>query len=529
MRGEERCGRPVRGWSYVLLMATLRERLNQLASIQSINDHFVSGENDWPPPSVAKLWEKIDDEWGPLLYGDREKLMLMAGWRGLRGTAPYVPVKTGALIATKWSEFLFGEMPIITPKNEANLENLQRILKHNALYPAAQSAAVACSGLGSTYQVQGVDASIPSGRLAPLIYYVSARRVIPRFRHNRLIGGTIVTETKKSDSEIWRRLESHAYGVIGTRLFKGNARKLGQEFLPGSEEWATYVGNDIKPEQATGIEDRLTMQYIPNYTVDESPWGYSDFAGDEETILGVNEAASSELDFVKKMGLKTVMDESLRTENSPLAYRADLDIIWADLQSGVGGDGDKLFHTIQPEGDNIATDVREKLFELALLEASLTATAIGKGEDGGAISGTALRMKMASTLTRATAKSQYWQAALAEGLYVTALLDSRKIGDKPANSWVGLDAEEFTVELQDGLPFDFLEEVNAAGTAVERGLMSRLTALQRVHPGKTSKWYEEELKRIDEDQEARDEFAKALRAAVSTDAPDLEGEAGADV
>jgi hypothetical protein len=125
--------------------------------------------------------------------------------------------------------------------------------------------------------------------------------------------------------------------------------------------------------------------------------------------------------------------------------------------------------------------------------------------DGGAISGTALKLRQAYSLNEAAGKAVFWRAGIQEGMRLAAKLDMIAVGsgvwEKKAVDWD--DAEGLPkVELKDGLPEDDLEAAQIVQTLTSVGAMSAETAVRRVNPDKAQddEWVQEELARIEADE-----------------------------
>jgi hypothetical protein len=184
------------------------------------------------------------------------------------------------------------------------------------------------------------------------------------------------------------------------------------------------------------------------------------------------------------------------------------------------GDISKMIQVIQNQAQqdkfmNYANEVLDML----LIFSGLSPQTVGRNVHGAAVSGTALKLKMASTLSTAAGKAAFFEDTLSEVLSIAARLDTETIGSgnqiKPAAEWTDPEAP-VTVKLKDGLPDDEKENAQIIQILKNAGVMSIREAVMRANPHASEEQIEQEIAAIANDTAAE---ASAIGAALAPSAP----------
>jgi hypothetical protein len=198
-----------------------------------------------------------------------------------------------------------------------------------------------------------------------------------------------------------------------------------------------------------------------------------------------------------------MMPRDILDENQNLNHEKT--IIAVNKLADTLGEGDlsKMIQTVQhnAQQDKFMSYANEVL-DLLLLFSGLSGASFGREDVGNASSGTALKLKMASTLATAASKASFYEDSLSEMLRLSALLDSETVGDgdmiKEGYNWVEADGM-ISVRLADGLPEDENEMSAIIQKLRSAGVLSIKEAIRKANPEWTEEQVEQELSDIQGD------------------------------
>lgn len=466
----------------------------------NLNDKF--GKNTFPPTKeVADRWEWVQ-YWAGLRDGKEEYVRNEAFRRGLGGKTreAYLSQPVPKALSQASSNLLFGEEPILRSADNADQERLDTIVRENKLLAQCRAAAVTTSSEGGVYIKVSIDPSTPRGRAVPIIQFIRETRVIPEFKaFSELTAATVITAWEENE-RIYRLLENHQPGLITYELYRGASTELGMQ-VPLTSHPKTA---DLDEMVETGVPE-LLVSYVPNSLATDSPFGKSDYGdGIDDLFFAFNDATSIAHRATQTGVPLTVMPRELLDENNNLNHEKT--IIAVNKLADTLGEGDigKMIETVQHQAqqDKFMGYAKEVL-DLLLIFSGISPQSVGRNIDGGAVSGTALKLKMASTLSTAAGKAAFFEDGLSHTLRLAAILDTETVGQgdevKAGFAWTNADGK-CSVKLNDGLPNDENETAQIIHTLRGAGAISIQESVKRANPHMTEDQLAAEIAAIKEDK-----------------------------
>jgi hypothetical protein len=442
------------------------------------------GRNTWPPAAVRNRWDEVAF-FEALRESDETALRQQAS---VRWNAPYIVNPLPRLISRASSNLLFGEPAQFTPGDEADADALDALASANDLDSELVRAAMISSSEG---EVWGRVLVQPQLLDYPIIEWVSGRHVIPHFAGRFLTGATFVSTWHEGAIETVRLLETYEAGRITAELYRGTRTSIGTKV--GLDSYPHTVGR--QEEILTGIEAPL-VAFIPNSLSSDPTRGVSDYRGLEERFLALNEAVTVGQQNLKLAGRKrALVDAAYLDQNGQLPDGDDV-YVRQDTDS-VMGDAAKPVQMIDYAYDSgPVTAWVEHLIDTTLTYAGVAPQSVGRSVDGGATSGTALKLKMSHSLMEAAGKGRHFDRGLARLLRFAALLDSRPTTQGGfGRRWAAPDLEP-SVERSDGLLRDDVEAADTLTKLVNAEVISLDEAVSWWRPDWSSAQVDEEVARI---------------------------------
>jgi hypothetical protein len=452
-----------------------------MPSLIGLINELVLGRNTWPPttgnpPTVADVWDEVSFL-AALRMSDPTALRQRAqvAW-----DAPYLLSPIPRLISRAKANMLYGEPPAITAANESDQENLNRIVEDNGLDSELHRAALLASSEGECW---GRIVVAPNLLDVPILDFVTRARVIPTFHGRFLRGATFVTSWAPTSTERVRLLEEYGPGYIQSRLFRGSTTSLGTEIPLDSFE--ATVG--IMPIVNTGF-DKALVAFLPN-SFDVSPSrGFSDYRGLEERFLALNESATVGHQNLRLAGRKRALVDAQYLRDGRLP--AGDDVFVRSSTDQTMGDGPRPLQLLEYtfEADQLVAWIDHQI-DLSLTFAGVAPQSVGRSVDAGAISGTALKLKMSHSLMEAGGTGRHFDRGLAYLLRSAAILDGRRTTEGGfGRRWQAPD-ENAEIERGDGLPTDDLEAAQILATWSGADAISTEEKVRTLHP----EWPDEDV------------------------------------
>lgn len=453
-----------------------------MSMLSAIRANFLS--ESWPPKQVADSWAAIELN-AAFRSSDKTRIRQEASV-GIR--YPYMLSPVPRMISRASAHLLFGEPPVFKAAAEGDQENLDLIVTENDLAAECHRGAVIASSEGSVWGRIVVDPTLID---TPIIEFVSPGRVIPHFSGRFVIGATFVTEWATSSTERFRMFETYEAGAVTTTLRRGTRTSVGQQVKLESFE-QTKGRQEVT---FTGVDWPL-VAFIPN-TIDADPTeGYSDYSGLRDRFLALNESVTVGQGNLRLAGKKrAIIDAGYMGSDGKMPQGDDVFI----RTSRQGGDGEKTSPLQVIDYSFDASGVIgwiDHLIDSTLTFAGVAPEAVGRNIEGGAVSGTALKLKMTHSLLEASGKGRYFDRGLTRLLRGAQILDSRPMAEGGfGRSYTDADAND-TIERAPALPRDDMEAAQQLAVMAGAEAISTEERVAFLHPGWSEERIAEEVKLI---------------------------------
>lgn len=471
--------------------------------ISSINTTLL-GRNTWPPAALADRWEEVE-LFAALRDSDEDRVRQQAS---VNWAHPYILSPLPRMISRASANLLFGEPADVTASNDTDQEALDALVSDNDLASELVRAALISSSEG---EVWGRVIVQPALQDSPIIEWCSPSRVIPHFHGRFVLGATFVTEWSVTGREVMRLLESYDPGTITSTLYRGTNSSIGTP-VPLDSFGPTEGRMDVV---TTGIDQAL-VAFVPNSLGPDPTRGFSDYRGLEARFLAINEATTIAQQNLKLAGRKrALVDAQYLDRNGKLVDGDDVFVRQADDE--MMGDAAKPLQMIDYQYDSAAvTAWVDHLLDSTLAYAGIAPQMVGRELDGGATSGTALRLRMSHSLLEASGKGRHFDKGLARLLRFAAIIDGRPTTEGGfGRRWADADTPP-TVRRADGLMRDDKQTSEIIAALVGAEVVSLEGAVGLWRPDWTSDQVAEEVARI---QTERSTTGSTTPVTISTQRP----------
>lgn len=500
-------------------------------AIEAMVAHLTRDNGAWPLKTEEPVLRLLNT-FVAFRENDRAKLQEIAGWDKKRR---YHVDPLAERIADTWAAYLWGEDPrfIAGGKGAVDQAMLDELL---ALDPTGGGSLLLASELeraagmsvseGEVWSRIYVDRTVAP---RPLLEWHSRRSIVPLWIGPRLVAAALWTElaplpddVKAKRDVVWRAVEAHAPGIVVNLLFQGTSQKIGKRV--SLEAHPLTVA--LTEEWVHGLPGML-LERIPNRLRGNPKLGVSDYAGIQDFLLDLNEAATIGAVNMRLTARKRAVISSAAAAANTTGRRND------DLDNTAVGqrpprakfDADEEFFIDDPLDDALGSGGRDpfrimeysfdaesliawkqNLVETALTRVALSGQYVGTGEQnaGYAISGTALRLRLIATDQGGKGKARYWEDGLPRIVGNMQRIDAM---DEAAGGfgrqWTDPSLTPI-LQRRPGIPVDGLEEAQRHQALVAAGLESVETGVRELHPD----WGEERIK-------AEVELIRADRAAMT--------------
>jgi hypothetical protein len=457
--------------------------------LQKIRDRFLPG-SQFPPPDLAAVWSEIE-RYIAFRTSDATRLRME---ESIPWFERYLLSPVPRMVSRAKANLLFGEPAEVTPANDTDADNLERLISENELDTEAHRSAVVSSSEG---EVWGRIVVRPDVLDVPIIEFVSRRRVIPHFAGRFVIGATFVTEWPIDSTRVNRLFETYDRGAVAAQLWAGTRTSLGLNLSLDSFEPTKGMQQIVY----TGIDQPL-VAFVPNSIDDNPSRGFSDYRGLEERFFAINRATTigdHNTDLAGKQ--RALVDAKYVDANGRALAGADVFVRHSDA-----GDIDEsaplqmIDYSYNADG---VTTWLDHLIDSTLSFGGTSPQLVGRQLDGAAVSGVALRLKMIHSLLEASGAGRYADRGMRRLITFAQMIDSRPttfggFGRKWASP-----SEPPGFERQDGLPRDDLEAATVLATVVGAEAISVAERVAFLHPD----WSQE---RIDEEVATLESEAKQV-------------------
>lgn len=457
-----------------------------MSVLASIRSKLVS--ESWPPKDLRSQWEKIE-LYAAFRDSDATRIRQEASvsWR-----KPYMLSPVPRMISRASAHMLFGEPPKILAKEDADQERVDLIVSENDLTAEAHRGAVIASSEGSVWGRIVVDPSLVD---VPIIEMISPSRVIPHFRGRFVVGATFVTEWAMTSVERYRMFETYEAGAVTTSLFRGTTTSVGVEVDLGN-----FPETEGRQEVVyTGVEWPL-VAFIPNTIDADATVGYSDYQGLRDRFLAINDTTTVGQANLRLAGQKrAIVDAGYMGSDGNMPSGDDVFI----RTSRQGGDGEKTspLQVIDYSFDSVGvTNWLDHLIDSTLTFAGVAPEAVGRNIEGGALSGTALKLRMTHSLLEASGKGRFFDKGLTRLMRGAQILDSRPMAEGGfGRQYIDADSND-SIERAPALPRDDMEAAQQLAVMVGAEAISLEARVAFLHPDWSQERIDEEVGRIKGDQ-----------------------------
>lgn len=452
--------------------------------LTAINDRL--GRNAWPIPEQEAVWSEVEF-FRALRESDGVRLRQEAS---IPWNYPYVITPVPRMLSRASAGMLFGEPPTITFENDADTQRANFIVDENDLPAEFHRGAVMASSEGDVF---GRVVVRPDVLDAPIIEYVSRERVIPRFSGRFLTAATFITTWQEGTSEFVRLFEHYEPGAVRSELYRGTSRALGIKINLDSYS-RTKGTRDVV---LTGIQHPLAV-FVPN-SIDADPTrGFSDYRGLEARFAALNETATIGQANMRLAGKKrALIDGNYMKSGTAEAVGDD---VWIRRDAnGTMGDPSKPLQMLEYSFEASSTVAWiDHLLDSTLLLAGFAPESVGRNVNGGAISGTALRLRMTHTLIESSGKGRFAVRGARILLRHAAAIDARPTVDGGfGRKWSSRDPGLPTITLADPLPRDDKEAAERLVMLTNANAISTDEKVRAVHPEWDEDKIAEEVEAID--------------------------------
>jgi hypothetical protein len=429
--------------------------------------------------------------------------------------ALYVVINFLGVVSKTCADLMFGEMPNITLSSDRANKDLKTLIQDNGLLSQCYVAALATSYRGDCVfklrfgkknewdtESRAVAELVPCANFFPILDPIDCSAM----------NGAVIAWKCQIGTQLYLRREVHLPGTILQELYlmNGPARIGDQVRLDSVAEFA-----HLKEEQATSYPG-LLVEYIPNWRLDDSFFGISDYV-DLATLQQALNDRVTKIDKIldKHASPKIILPPGIMKEDPeyPGRYfvnKEDLEAM--EVEPEQVGDLPRYL-TWDAKLDAAYAEI-DRLYQGLMLVSEIAAPALSLNEkDGGqAESGRALRFRMIRTLGKIKRKIQWFDAGLKNTLYKLQFLNAQ-FGSS-SQTPVAPD-----IEWRDGLPNDPTEFAEVVNTRTVVHTMSRRRAL--VLDGLHDEALEEELAEIQKDIDAENTLTAADDSSSSIDEVDV--------
>lgn len=494
--------------------------------LEALNAHLLRDDGGWPLKCEQPILRQLNT-WAALRESDKPTIKTIAGWTDEKRQYRVDPLPER--IADAWAAYLWGEDPRVLAGDEQDQPWMDELL---GLDPTGGGAVLLASELersaglgvseGEVWSRIYVDENVAP---RPLLEWHSRRHVVPLWVGPRLAATSLWTELPQLPGDhdagtVWRAFELHAPGAVVNVLYRGKSSELGVR----AELTDHPMTANIAEAWRHGLPGML-MERIPNRLRGSHKLGISDYAGILDFILDLNEAATIGATNMRLTARKRAVvsaaaaaasrratDPTLEPElaNAQATPRVTFDpaeelFVEDPLDAELGSSGGSPFRILEYSFDAQALiDWQRNLVETALSRVALTGQYVGTGDtnQGYAISGTAIRLKLIPTDKTGRAKARYWEDGLPRIVGNMVRLDA--LGAQSGGFGRGWAQPETTPTIQrrPGLPVDDLEEAQRHSTLITAGLESIQTAVRKLNPDWTEQQISDEVDAIRADKRA---------------------------
>lgn len=355
-------------------------------------------------------------------------------------------------LSTFWGDLLIGETPDIKV-DDANADTVKALRRDSLMWPEVYKALIDMSrfGVGPIKVYKDANDRVFAQAIAPSRWYPiqdSSGQVI-----EHLLAWTS-EEYVNHVLQTYLHCEIHRRGEVETRKYDFKEGKIISE------------ARDVEFDD-TGIDDFLVVPFL-NLTTSTEQWGCDDYTPLDSVIRGMEERL-------------TRMHRILNAHSDPL-MGVPADAISKDPNTGESNYDSNLRVIPMEEGQEKPFYVEwggqleggfkelDFLMNQFYTISETCPQAFGQTISGAAESGTSLRLRMMAPLKRAERLRLNIEPAIKKLMWLLAQLDG-----------IDLDIGDISVDFNDGLPNDEMQQMQIESMAVLNKITSSKAAAKRIY------------------------------------------------
>lgn len=443
--------------------------------------------NAWPPTSEKYVWAHV----GLLSAFRRSDQVRLRKEAGIAAHEPYTILPLPRMISRASAGMLFGEPAEFGDVNDSDSERIAYIVEQNGLDAELVRSALISSSEGDVF---GRVILRPDLLDVPIIEFVSRASVIPEFAGRFLTGATFVTEWREGNNEYMRLFERYTAGSVENTLHRGTTSAKGPRVALNSYHRTKGMIDVV----STGFDKPLCV-FIPN-TIDSDPTrGFSDYEGLQDRFLSINEEETIGHKNVLMTGLKRAFIDGAYVGPNGAPPRSDNFLVRKsdDQMAGEGTDPLKILEYSFEAAELISWV--DHMIDLSILAAGMSPQLVGRNIDGQAISGTAMKLKMAHALIESSGKGRYLDRGVKQLLAFAKIIDSRRMADGGFGRSYRDVFSVPSMQRAEALPRDDQEAAQRVVLLTNADAISLEERVRFINPDWSEKQVGEEVDRIKEE------------------------------
>lgn len=393
-----------------------------------------------------------------------------------------------------------GELMGASCNNSKTKEALKRIIEDTRFNATAYEV----GGLAASYRKDGLFSIRYDDKVNKVMIYPQPANfwfpVVDQAQVKKVVQD-IIAWPEKHNGRFYLRKQVHVPGCIYNFAYELNNvatdqnKKNSIEFVKDAK-----IGHPIKLDQIGLDSEEITetrvnrslIIHFPNWSVDNDIYGVDDYEDLDTLILELAVMLSR-----NSMVLAKHTDPSMYGPSSALQY----DETTGQYEIRGGGTFYPVDGTENPPG-YLTWDGRleaaekhiDRLLELIFYISETSPAAFGMDKTSTTESGSALKKRLMRTIAKVNRKKMYADPAIKDVLEIAMMMDVE---------WAGgnYEVERPSIDWQDGLPDDELEQAQVVGQRVKDGTMSQLDAIIKLDKC-DEETARKKLKQIQEERDA---------------------------
>jgi hypothetical protein len=436
----------------------------------------------------------------------------------------YLQCNFAGLISKVMADVLFGEKATIESKdkNKEQQAFIDALVYENRLDTQLYESALFNSARGdAVLRVRVDDDQIKIEDINPAMYYPEVGGNFRDEPEVKILAWKTYYEKEDGKVDTYLIKEIHTVGLIETRIYLMKGKDEKEIAKPVAiDEYNELMGTDFKETVETKI-DVIPIIHIPNFRINNSYWGVSDYHDLQSIFFAINNRMTSVDNILDKHGDPILaVPEGILDENGNV-QKEKLGMV--EVRTGE----DRPEYVVWNANLDVAFQQIDELIKMVFLIGEISPDVVGLDTGkSGAESGRALKLRMLRTLAKKNRKALYYEEAIQRAIETASKFANNgfKAGD------VKYKGEPIVpnVTFADGIVDDKVEEITNETMKLEAGLTSKKRAI-KVIEDMDDKEAERVVKEIEKDDESKADISEEafhLRAKVNdTERLNKEGEA----